>query len=445
MRSLILNCCLWQNKLWKGTEGIVCCVWCLIFLNHCVSVMVACVHWTNCWKANGEIDENGPLSYEQHQSAMFHFSWTDPLGHFRSDSVVFETALDCQHVHNQQESVMHNYCFSEFVEECDWQADEVVLEVFGRSRRCPLGFGSCWHCANAVVVFVLWALFVDRLSDFTVFVVWHLSSREEFLQFAEKLGEQQTPSWLGLPNNAEKVLLTILGKTSPIVVMYCYCRTEVFSCCDESCGVLLVILRMLYEVIMGEYLLNAVELVPKCSLLFVISTFEAFQHRLDLLYLVMTSPCALPFRSPFHPFIMLYCHYSFCGEQALYLSDFSYLSFYWFFLFHILNAGSEMVNKLLKMQLLEDDDDLAYAPMADSGKEEKEVDGRPAWMKTLSNSLNTWSQMLPKVLLCLGLGLWIEMSFWQEAVVIAWCHLSDCSLLWNYSVHHLRIVECLWS
>lgn len=300
MRSLILNCCLWQNKLWKGTEGIVCCVWCLIFLNHCVSVMVACVHWTNCWKANGEIDENGPLSYEQHQSAMFHFSWTDPLGHFRSDSVVFETALDCQHVHNQQESVMHNYCFSEFVEECDWQADEVVLEVFGRSRRCPLGFGSCWHCANAVVVFVLWALFVDILSDFTVvFVVWHLSSREEFLQFAEKLGEQQTPSWLGLPNNAEKVLLTILGKTSPIVVMYCYCRTEVFSCCDESCGVLLVILRMLYEVIMGEYLLNAVELVPKCSLLFVISTFEAFQHRLDLLYLVMTSPCALPFRSLF--------------------------------------------------------------------------------------------------------------------------------------------------
>lgn len=64
-----------------------------------------------------------------------------------------------------------------------------------------------------------------------------------------------------------------------------------------------------------------------------------------------------------------------------------------------------MVNKLLKMQLLEDDDDLAYAPMADSGKEEKEVDGRPAWMKTLSNSLDTWSQMLPKVLLCLVLGL----------------------------------------
>lgn len=97
--------------------------------------------------------------------------------------------------------------------------------------------------------------------------------REEFLQFAEKLGTQQTPSWLGLPNNAEKVLLT--------------------------------------------------------------------------------------------------------------------------------SHGSEMIGKLLKMQLLEDDDELAYTPDADSGKEAKEADGRPGWMKTLSNSLHTWSQMLPKTLTAL--------------------------------------------
>ena len=56
-----------------------------------------------------------------------------------------------------------------------------------------------------------------------------------------------------------------------------------------------------------------------------------------------------------------------------------------------------MVNKMLKMQLLEDDDELAYAPVSDSNKENKDVDGRPAWMRTLSNSLHTWSQMLPKV------------------------------------------------
>ena len=32
--------------------------------------------------------------------------------------------------------------------------------------------------------------------------------REQFLQWIENLPINQTPSWLGLPNNAEKVLLT---------------------------------------------------------------------------------------------------------------------------------------------------------------------------------------------------------------------------------------------
>lgn len=35
--------------------------------------------------------------------------------------------------------------------------------------------------------------------------------RDHFLQFVENLSERQTPSWLGLPNNAEKVLLTNYG------------------------------------------------------------------------------------------------------------------------------------------------------------------------------------------------------------------------------------------
>ncbi|XP_071963522.1 cytoplasmic dynein 1 heavy chain 1-like [Antedon mediterranea] len=35
--------------------------------------------------------------------------------------------------------------------------------------------------------------------------------REQFLQWTESLPENQTPSWLGLPNNAEKVLLTTMG------------------------------------------------------------------------------------------------------------------------------------------------------------------------------------------------------------------------------------------
>ena len=35
--------------------------------------------------------------------------------------------------------------------------------------------------------------------------------REQFLQWTEALPEAQSPSWLGLPNNAEKVLLTTQG------------------------------------------------------------------------------------------------------------------------------------------------------------------------------------------------------------------------------------------
>jgi len=35
--------------------------------------------------------------------------------------------------------------------------------------------------------------------------------REQFLQWTEALPDAQSPSWLGLPNNAEKVLLTTQG------------------------------------------------------------------------------------------------------------------------------------------------------------------------------------------------------------------------------------------
>ncbi len=103
------------------------------------------------------------------------------------------------------------------------------------------------------------------------------SRREQFLQWTENLTDQQTPSWLGLPNNAEKVLLT--------------------------------------------------------------------------------------------------------------------------------TRGGEMISKLLKMQLLEDDDELAYTPTPgsenqDAQREARDADGRPAWMRTLHNSLSTWLQMVPKVGIC---------------------------------------------
>lgn len=37
------------------------------------------------------------------------------------------------------------------------------------------------------------------------------SRRDHFLSWIETLSDRQTPSWLGLPNNAEKVLLTTRG------------------------------------------------------------------------------------------------------------------------------------------------------------------------------------------------------------------------------------------
>lgn len=37
------------------------------------------------------------------------------------------------------------------------------------------------------------------------------SRRDHFLHWIENLSGRQSPSWLGLPNNAEKVLLTTRG------------------------------------------------------------------------------------------------------------------------------------------------------------------------------------------------------------------------------------------
>lgn len=59
------------------------------------------------------------------------------------------------------------------------------------------------------------------------------------------------------------------------------------------------------------------------------------------------------------------------------------------------NRATTMVGNLLKMQILEDDDDLAYA-----GDKEKKAnaDSRPAWMRTLHTSLRAWSKLVPKVI-----------------------------------------------
>ena len=126
----------------------------------------------------------------------------------------------------------------------------------------------CTSASSSCVFNVLYAQAREVGASSTCFV----HRREQFVQWAEGLSEQQTPSWLGLPNNAERVLLTTLG--------------------------------------------------------------------------------------------------------------------------------GDMVRNLLKMQLLEDDDELAYTtadqPDVSSDKQMLE-DGRPAWMRALSQSLSTWLKLLPKV------------------------------------------------
>ncbi len=59
-----------------------------------------------------------------------------------------------------------------------------------------------------------------------------------------------------------------------------------------------------------------------------------------------------------------------------------------------------MIGKLLKMQLLDEDDELAYSASGSAAPEEtqqKEKDGRPTWMRQLHASLTTWLQLVPKV------------------------------------------------
>ncbi|KAJ7386556.1 Cytoplasmic dynein 1 heavy chain 1 [Desmophyllum pertusum] len=57
--------------------------------------------------------------------------------------------------------------------------------------------------------------------------------------------------------------------------------------------------------------------------------------------------------------------------------------------------GQDMVTKLLKMQMLSDDDELAYSP--DSARQKRrESDPRPAWMRTLHTTASNWLNLIPK-------------------------------------------------
>lgn len=58
-------------------------------------------------------------------------------------------------------------------------------------------------------------------------------------------------------------------------------------------------------------------------------------------------------------------------------------------------TGIDMMGKMLKMQMLEDEDDLAY----ETEKKERTTstsDAQPAWMRTLHTTACNWLQLMPQ-------------------------------------------------
>uniref|UniRef100_A0A8C5Q446 AAA+ ATPase domain-containing protein n=1 Tax=Leptobrachium leishanense TaxID=445787 RepID=A0A8C5Q446_9ANUR len=60
--------------------------------------------------------------------------------------------------------------------------------------------------------------------------------------------------------------------------------------------------------------------------------------------------------------------------------------------------GIDMISKMLKMQMLEDEDDLAYAETEKKQRTDSTSDGRPAWMRTLHVTACNWLQVIPQSL-----------------------------------------------
>ncbi|XP_077125303.1 cytoplasmic dynein 1 heavy chain 1 isoform X2 [Ranitomeya variabilis] len=60
--------------------------------------------------------------------------------------------------------------------------------------------------------------------------------------------------------------------------------------------------------------------------------------------------------------------------------------------------GIDMISKMLKMQMLEDEDDLAYAETEKKQRTDSTSDGRPSWMRTLHTTACNWLSVIPQAL-----------------------------------------------
>ena len=57
-------------------------------------------------------------------------------------------------------------------------------------------------------------LFSDRLDVISLDLSRNASLKSDYLDWISKINSNQKPSWLGLPNNAERILLTNMGRPS---------------------------------------------------------------------------------------------------------------------------------------------------------------------------------------------------------------------------------------
>ena len=75
---------------------------------------------------------------------------------------------------------------------------------------CALCVCVCMHVNVPATLNFIFLVMEGSVDGFLTHMTAH--RREQFLQWVENLPDNQTPAWLGLPNNAEKVLLTNKGK-----------------------------------------------------------------------------------------------------------------------------------------------------------------------------------------------------------------------------------------
>lgn len=95
-----------------------------------------------------------------------------------------------------------------------------------------------------------------------------------------------------------------------------------------------------------------------------------------------------------------------------------------------------MISKMLKMQMLEDEDDLAYAETEKKTRTDSTSDGRPAWMRTLHTTASNWLHLIPQNLNHLKRT--VENIKVRTGFYLTWAeekHKFRCIVICKYQLH----------